>query len=173
MEDMLSHRIASFEKSPPPDLWVVDGGETLRSLALKLLKNRGVDLPVVGIAKEKIDAKAHRAKGAARDILYTDEGEMRLMPTDPRLQWFQRLRDEAHRFALAYHKKQRLKEDRKISLLEARGIGPAKIRRLIDYFGTFEAIREADERTLAQVLNKTDAMSIIKYLRTSAEKENS
>jgi excinuclease ABC subunit C len=173
MEEMLSHRIASFEKSPPPDLWVVDGGETLRSLALKLLKNRGVDLPVVGIAKEKIDAKAHRAKGAARDILYTDKGEMRLMPTDPRLQWFQRLRDEAHRFALAYHKKQRLKEDRKISLLEARGIGPAKIRRLIDYFGTFEAIREADERTLAQVLNKTDAMSIIKYLRTSAEKENS
>jgi len=169
MEEMLTHRIASFGKTPPPDLWVIDGGETLRILALKLLRQHGTNLPVVAIAKEKIDAKAHRAKGAARDLLYTDAGEMRLMPSDPRLQWFQRLRDEAHRFAIAFHKKQRLREDRKISLLEARGIGPAKIKRLVDYFGTFEAIREADLASLSKVLNKTDALSIIKYLRTSAE----
>ena len=170
MEEMLSQRIASFEKSPPPDLWVVDGGETLRQLAVKLLEARKVNLPVVGIAKEKIDAKAHRAKGAARDLLYTDEGEMRLMPSDPRLQWFQRLRDEAHRFAIAFHKKQRLKEDKKISLLEARGIGPAKLKRLIDYFGSFEAIKAADMETLSEVLNKNDALSIIQYLHGSAEK---
>jgi len=164
MEEMLSRRIDSFEKFPPPDLWVIDGGETLRQLALTLLKRKGVNLPVVGIAKEKIDAKAHRAKGAAKDILYTDEGEMRLMPSDTRLQWFQKLRDEAHRFAVAFHKKQRLKEGKKISLLEARGIGPAKVKRLIDCFGTFDAIKKADLETLEKVLNKNDARSIYLYL---------
>ncbi|RUM45128.1 MAG: excinuclease ABC subunit C [Hydrogenimonas sp.] len=164
MEQMLTQRIASFEKSPPPDLWVIDGGETLRQLALTLLQHKGVNLPVVGIAKEKIDAKAHRAKGAARDILYTDEGELHLMPSDKRLQWFQRLRDEAHRFAITFHKKQRLKEDKKISLLEAKGIGPAKVKRLLDYFGTFEAIKEADLQTLEKVLNKRDAQSIYNHL---------
>ncbi|WP_201353877.1 excinuclease ABC subunit UvrC [Hydrogenimonas urashimensis] len=171
MEEMLTQRIASFKKSPPPDLWVIDGGETLRALASGLLKKFGTNLPVVGIAKEKIDAKAHRAKGSARDLLYTEKGAMRLMPSDRRLQWFQRLRDEAHRFAIAYHKKQRLKEDKKISLLEARGIGPAKVKRLIDYFSSFEAIREADMQTLAKVLNKTDAVSIIRYLQNAREKE--
>jgi len=169
MQQMLEQRIGSFDRNPPPDLWVIDGGETLRRLAVELLRKAGVNLPVVAIAKEKLDAKAHRAKGAARDILHTPRGEMRLPPGDPRLQWFQRLRDEAHRFVLAYHKKKRLKEEKKISLLEARGIGPAKVKRLLDYFGSFEAIRRADAEELEKVLNKRDARSILEYLR-EAEK---
>ncbi|WP_456485569.1 excinuclease ABC subunit UvrC [Hydrogenimonas sp.] len=169
MKQMLTQRIDSFDKSPPPDLWVIDGGETLRRLAVSLLKEKGVNLPVVGIAKEKIDSKAHRAKGSAKDILATESAEVRLLPSDARLQWFQRLRDEAHRFAIAFHKKQRLKEEKKISLLEAHGIGPAKIKRLIDYFGTFEAIRAADRHSLEKALNKRDAWSIYEYLHPSAE----
>ena len=157
MREMLEQRIGSFEKSPPPDLWVIDGGETLRRLATELLRLHGTNLPVVAVAKEKIDAKAHRAKGAAKDILYSDIGELRLPPTDTRLQWFQRLRDEAHRFAISFHKKQRLKEDKKISLLQAKGIGPAKVKKLLDYFGTFEKIKEADFETLCQVLSERDA----------------
>ncbi len=164
MREMLEQRIGSFDKSPPPDLWVIDGGETLRRLAEELLNRAGVNLPVIAIAKEKVDARAHRAKGAARDILHDARGELRLPPTDARLQWFQRLRDEAHRFVLAYHKKRRLKQEKKISLLEARGIGPAKVKRLLDYFGTFEAIKEADYETLRKVLNKNDARSIMEYL---------
>ncbi|WP_456452925.1 excinuclease ABC subunit UvrC [Hydrogenimonas sp.] len=169
MQEMLEQRIGSFHKNPPPDLWVVDGGETLRTLAETLLKKAGVNLPVVGVAKEKIDAKAHRAKGAARDILHTEGGELRLLPSDMRLQWFQRLRDEAHRFALAFHKKRRLKEDKKISLLEAKGIGPAKVKRLLDYFGSFEAIKGASPEELERVLNKNDARSIIEYLHGPRE----
>ncbi|WP_353661155.1 excinuclease ABC subunit UvrC [Hydrogenimonas sp. SS33] len=164
MQEMLEQRITSFDKSPPPDLWVVDGGETLRRLAAGLLERAGVNLPVAGIAKEKIDAKAHRAKGAARDILHTDGGEIRLLPGDERLHWFQRLRDEAHRFAIAFHKKQRLKKEKKISLLEAKGIGPAKVKRLLDYFGSFEAIREADFETLCRILNPKDARSVMDHL---------
>ncbi len=165
MQEMLEHRIASFDRRPPPDLWVLDGGQTLRRLAETLLKKAKVNLPVAAIAKEKLDAKAHRAKGAARDILHTSGGELHLPPSDSRLQWFQRLRDEAHRFVLAYHKKKRLQEQKKISLLEVHGIGPAKVKKLLDYFGSFEAIRRADETAIAQVLNKNDARSIMNYLR--------
>ena len=164
MEEMLRRRIEAFPEMPPPDLWVLDGGEALRRLAEKRLHQAGVQLPVVAIAKEKIDAKAHRAKGAARDLLYTSREVLRLLPGDERLHWFQRLRDEAHRYALAYHRNRRRKRDKKISLLEARGIGPAKVKRLLDYFGTFEAIREADEATLRKVLNATDAKTLKAHL---------
>ncbi len=165
MREMLNRRIESFDKNPPPDLWVIDGGETLRRLAADLLKEAEVNLPVVAIAKEKIDAKAHRAKGSAKDILHTPKGEMRLMSTDARLQWFQRLRDEAHRFAITFHKRQRLKEDREISLLKAKGIGPAKVKRLLDFFGSFEAIRDADIKELRTVLGEKDAVSLYKHLK--------
>jgi len=160
MQEMLTRRIESFSETPPPDLWVIDGGETLRVLAESLLKNARVCLPVVGIAKEKIDAKAHRAKGAAKDILYTEVGELKLQTSDVRLQWFQRLRDEAHRFAISFHKKQRLKKEKTISLLEVNGIGPAKVKRLLDYFGTFEEIKKADFETLCSVLSRKDAETL-------------
>ena len=163
MQEMLTRRIESFSETPPPDLWVIDGGETLRVLAETLLKNAGVNLPVVGIAKEKIDAKAHRAKGSAKDILYTEVGELKLQPTDTRLQWFQRLRDEAHRFALSFHKKQRLKKEKTISLLEVNGIGQAKVKRLLDFFGTFEEIKKADFETLCSVVSRKDAESLMNF----------
>ena len=148
MTEMLQRRISDFDREAPPDLWLLDGGETLRKLAQELLRRAGVNLPVIAIAKEKIDAKAHRAKGAARDLLYGSVGEIRLDPADPRLQWLQRLRDEAHRFAIAYHRHSKRKTDRKISLLEKRGIGPATVRRLLDYFGSFEAIEKASRDEL-------------------------
>ena len=143
MMEMLQRRIKEFDRESPPDLWLLDGGETLRRLAEELLHKTGVNLPVLAIAKEKIDAKAHRAKGAAHDLLHGPDGEIRLDPNDPRLQWLQRLRDEAHRFAIAYHRRRKRKNDRKISLLEKKGIGPATVRRLLDYFGSFEAIEKA------------------------------
>jgi excinuclease ABC subunit C len=160
MRAMLTRRIEKFAQEPPPDLWVLDGGETLRALAERLLAEAGVNLPVVAIAKEKIDAKAHRAKGAAKDLIYTGTDILRLAPGDKRLQWFQRLRDEAHRYVLAYHKKRRLAKEKRISLLEAPGIGPAKIKKLLDYFGSFEAIKSADKASLCAVLSERDANSL-------------
>ncbi len=165
MRQMLCRRIESFSDSPPPDLWIIDGGAALMDLATNLLKEAGVNLPVAAIAKEKIDAKAHRAKGAAKDILYTPSGIFRLMPKDRRLQWFQRLRDEAHRFAISFHKKQRLKKEKEISLLKVKGIGPAKVKRMLDYFGSFEAIKSADIETLCTVLNRKDAETLFEHLK--------
>jgi excinuclease ABC subunit C len=151
MREMLSRRIDIFDKNSPPDLWILDGGDTLLQLALKLLKEAGVTLDVIAIAKEKLDAKAHRAKGSAKDIIYTKESVFQLKTTDKRLQWVQRQRDEAHRFAIRYHQNRKQKEDTKNSLLEKRGIGLATVKKLLNYFGTFEAINQAtfDELSVA------------------------
>lgn len=161
MMEMLERRIGNFDKEPPPDLWLIDGGETLRNLAVESLKKAGVTIPVLAISKEKIDAKAHRAKGSARDIIHSQEGEFRLDPKDSRLQWLQRLRDEAHRFAITYHRQKKRAKDRQISLLEQKGIGQATIKKLLNYFGTFEAIMQADEQSLTKVTNKKVAKIIL------------
>ncbi len=78
MRETLLKRIESFTKNPPPDLWVLDGGATLLKLAYDLLESHGVFLDVIAISKEKVDAKAHRAKGKANDIIYTKEDIFRL-----------------------------------------------------------------------------------------------
>jgi len=160
MQEMLERRISSFDKESPPDLWVLDGGDTLVKLANTLLEKAGVNLDVVGIAKEKIDAKAHRAKGSAKDIIYLQTQSFRLSPTDKRLQFLQKLRDEAHRFAITFHKQTKLKKDKQISLLEVQGIGPAKAKRLIDYFGSFEKIQHASIEELSAVLSQNDAKNL-------------
>ncbi len=170
MEEMLQRRIKDFETQPPPDLWLLDGGETLRRLAEKLLSQAGVNLPVLAIAKEKLDAKAHRAKGAARDLLHGPVGELRLDPADPRLQWCQRLRDEAHRFAIAYHRRSKRRRDAQVALLEKKGIGPATVKKLLDYFGTFEAIESADYETISAVTGKkiADILTSTSFLKQNA-----
>ena len=143
MREMLLRRIESFEKNPAPHLWILDGGETLRKLAVKLLEEVNMSLNVIAIAKEKLDAKAHRAKGSAKDIIYTQTSVFELSTTDKRLQWVQRQRDEAHRFAITYHQNKKRKEDTQNSLLQKKGIGPATVKKLLNYFGTFQAIEKA------------------------------
>ncbi len=162
MKEMLGRRIRDFDSAPPPDLWLIDGGETLRQLALTLLGEAGVNLDVVSLAKEKLDTKAHRAKGAAKDILYCDKGVIKLDPADKRLQWLQKLRDEAHRFAIAYHQKKKRQNDTRISLLEQKGIGPATVKKLLDYFGTFEAIDNASKEDLEYVAGEKIALLLTK-----------
>ncbi len=163
MKEMLLRRVESFEKSSPPDLWVIDGGATLLKLAREIIQSSGANVDVIAISKEKVDAKAHRAKGKAKDILHTEAGEVRLKESDKRLHFVQRLRDEAHRFAITFHKKTKLKIDKESELLKVKGISEAKVKKLINYFGTFEAIKEASFEEIRTVLNEKDA-KIIKNL---------
>jgi len=160
MKEILTRRVLKFKENPPPDLLVIDGGLTLLKLANDICQSVGVSLDMVAISKEKVDAKAHRAKGNAKDILYTLSERFNLTPSDKRLQFIQRLRDEAHRSAITFHKKQKRKEDKQISLLEIEGIGKAKITKLINYFGTFEAINNATLDELKEVLNEKDAINL-------------
>ena len=160
MKEILTRRVNSFNKNPAPDIWIIDGGKTLVSLALDILQSVGVFIDVVGIAKEKIDAKANRSKGKAKDILYTKDKVFKLESSDKRLQFIQRLRDEVHRTAINFHKKQKRKEDKQISLLQIKGIGEAKVLKLVKYFGEFELIRNASLQELENVLNLKDAKLI-------------
>jgi excinuclease ABC subunit C len=168
MSEMLRRRIEGFESNPPPDLWVLDGGETLRTLAVDLLQSHGIHLDVIAISKEKIDAKSHRAKGSARDILHTTESMLRLESSDKRLQFIQRLRDEAHRSAITFHKKTKLKTDQHSKLLSIHGISAGKIHKLIEYFGTFEAIAKSDFETLCELIGSKDAKSIQNYYQVKS-----
>ena len=168
MKEMLTRRVESFIKNPAPDLWVIDGGETLLKLAYDIVQSVGVNLDIIAIAKEKVDAKAHRAKGAAKDIVHyrTSNKEFKnfkLSTSDKRLQFVQRQRDEAHRFVINYHKKQKRTEDKQISLLQIKGIGEAKVKKLLLYFGEFEKIKSASLEELKNVLNEKDALTIINY----------
>ena len=168
MREMLIRRVESFEKNPAPDLWIIDGGETLLKLAYDIVQSVGVNLDIIAVAKEKVDAKAHRAKGAAKDIIHykTKNGEFKnfkLPTSDKRLQFVQRQRDEAHRFVINFHKKQKRAQDKQISLLQIKGIGEAKIKKLLLYFGEFEKIRNASVEELKNVLNEKDALTIANY----------
>jgi len=154
MKEMLSRRIKKFKQDPAPDLWILDGGQANLNLARTLLQEAHVNLEVIAIAKEKLDAKAHRAKGAAKDMLYTNHGIFELKANDKRLHWIQRQRDEAHRYAITYHQNKKRKDDTQISLLHKKGIGKATVAKLIQYFGTFEAITKADTEEIEKVTNK-------------------
>lgn len=175
MREMLIRRVESFEKNPAPDLWILDGGATLLKLAYDIIESVGVNIDIIAIAKEKVDAKAHRAKGKAKDILhYKSNGvykELKLTPSDQRLHFVQRQRDEAHRFAITFHKKQKRKEDKQISLLQLQGIGEAKVKKLLLYFGTFENIKNANIDTLKEVLNEKDAIVLFNHFTSSKHLE--
>ncbi|MGA1933083.1 excinuclease ABC subunit UvrC [Arcobacter sp. YIC-464] len=174
MREMLMRRVESFEKNPAPDLWVIDGGETLLKLAFDIVQSVGVNLDIIAIAKEKVDAKAHRAKGAAKDIVHYKDKDgtirnLKLKTSDQRLQFVQRQRDEAHRFVINFHKKQKRREDKQISLLQIKGIGEAKVKKLLLYFGEFEKIKTASVEELKEVINEKDANLIHNYFRENEE----
>lgn len=170
MKEMLSRRVESFIKNPAPDLWILDGGETLLKLGYDVINSVGVNLDIIAIAKEKIDAKAHRAKGSAKDIIHyrSKDGEfknIKLLTSDKRLQFVQRQRDESHRFAINFHKKQKRAQDKEISFMKIQGIGEAKIKKLLLYFGEFEKIKNAPFEELKTVLNEKDALMIVDYFK--------
>ena len=165
MRETLTRRIESFCKNSPPDLWILDGGATLLKLALEILASNAVNLDVIAISKEKVDAKAHRAKGKANDIIYTQTDVFRLKNSDKRLQWVQNLRDEAHRSAINFHKKTKLKLDKESHLLSLHGISHAKIVKLLKHFGTFEEIKNASVDAISELLNQNDAKTIKKFYK--------
>lgn len=121
-----------------PDLVIVDGGKGQFSAALKILKELGAaDIPLVAIAKGE-------DRNAMRETFHMAGREpFKLQPRDPALYFIQRLRDEAHRFAIGTHRAKRKRETMKNPLDEIPGIGPSRKRALLLHFGTVKAIQRA------------------------------
>ncbi|WP_233711813.1 GIY-YIG nuclease family protein [Helicobacter salomonis] len=110
MQELLERRIKRLQH--PPDLWLLDGGRAQVSLAVQILERAHIKVEVMGIAKAKVASKTRRSLGDVPDILYTRDRVLRLKANDPCLQFLQRLRDEAHRYALAFHRRRSLAQIR-------------------------------------------------------------
>jgi excinuclease ABC subunit C len=121
-----------------PDLVLIDGGKGQLEAARQALDEVGITgVPLIGIAKG-------RDRDAGRETFFTpDRPPFKLPPRDPALYFIQRLRDEAHRFAIGAHRAKRKKEMTKNPLDEIPGIGPTRKRALLHHFGTVKAISRA------------------------------
>ncbi|NLK66324.1 MAG: excinuclease ABC subunit UvrC [Campylobacteraceae bacterium] len=161
MRESLTMRAQRFDRISPPDLWVIDGGEALLNLAISIIESSGANTDVIAISKEKVDSKAYRAKGAANDKLYTKEGAFTLSPDDKKLQFFQKLRDEAHRFAISFHRKTKRRDDLEKSKLLNLGLSEGKIKKLINYYGSFEKIHEANFDEISSLIGKIAAKKLL------------
>ena len=91
--------------------------------------------------------------------------KLELSQSDKRLQFLQMLRDEAHRFAIEFHRKTKRKKDTQIDLLQVKGIGKAKMTKLLNYFGSFDNIKKASFDELKDVLNEKDAKAIKEFFK--------
>ena len=153
------------EDQPWPDLLLIDGGLGQLNAAQDTLTALGiVDVPVVAIAKGP-------DRDAGRETFFmTGRAPFRLPPRDPLLYFIERLRDEAHRFAVGSHRTRRKKDIREAGLQEIPGIGPTRKRALLRHFGTVKAIERASLPDLAQVpgISAETARKIYEFFHESA-----
>ncbi len=136
----------SESESPWPDLVMIDGGRGQLAAAQETLTGLGVtDVPLVAIAKGA-------DRDAGRETFFVPGREpFKLKPRDSLLYFVERLRDEAHRFAVGSHRTRRKRDIREAGLQEIPGIGPTRKRALLQHFGTLKAIERASLADLARV----------------------
>ncbi len=124
---------------------MIDGGQGQLSAAREVLGGLGVEVPLVAIAKGP-------DRDAGRETFFVPgRDSFKLPPRDPVLYFVERLRDEAHRFAVGSHRARRSRNLRESGLQEIAGIGPARKRALLHHFGTLKAIERAAVTDLMQV----------------------
>ena len=154
LEETVSREEGKF--SDFPDVLMMDGGKGQVNVALKVLNQLHLKIPVCGMVKDD----HHRTRG-----LYYQQVEL---PIDTHSEMFKlitRMQDEAHRFAIEYHRQLRSKTQVRSVLDEIPGIGPARRKALMKYFGSIEKIREADEEELmkAESMNAGSARAVYAY----------
>jgi excinuclease ABC subunit C len=134
------------EDSPWPGLVVIDGGRGQLTAAQETLAALGItDIPLLAVAKGP-------DRDAGLETFFMPGREpFKLKPRDPVLYFVQRLRDEAHRFAIGSHRVRRRRDIREAGLQEIPGIGPTRKRALLHHFGTLKAIERAALSDLAKV----------------------
>jgi excinuclease ABC subunit C len=163
--DNVRDLVTGAEDQPWPDLLLIDGGQGQLNAAQEILTALGiVDVPVVAIAKGP-------DRDAGRETFFiAGRAPFKLPPRDPLLYFIERLRDEAHRFAVGSHRTRRKKDIREAGLQEIPGIGPTRKRALLRHFGTVKAIERASLPDLAQVpgISAETARKIYEFFHESA-----
>ncbi len=167
MYEILKRRYVKLEPDQEkPDLLVVDGGKGQLNVALAVLDEIGLrDLSAVGLAKDKGPSAKKIAERTADKIYLPNVKDPILLGHSGALRYLQRIRDEAHRFAITYHKKLRGKRGLQTLLDEIPGIGGVKKKALLREFGTLQKIQEASADRLGQVdpLTRKDAQTVFAF----------
>ena len=144
------------EKKPMPSLVLIDGGlGQLHAAAEALESFEIINQPLASIAKRE-------------EILYVygqEKDPIALDHHSPVLHLIQLIRDEAHRFAVTFHRKRRQIRDRSTELLEIPGVGASTTRRLLEHFGSIQAVKQADAAALSAVVTRTQAEAIQSHFR--------
>ena len=156
MREIVRRRYDGRE-APLPDLVVIDGGKGHLACAMEVLKELELDLPAVGIAKE------------FEQLFLPGQREPIVLPPQSKaLQLLQRVRDEAHRFAIGYHRLLRGKRVLTSALDQIPGVGPRRKQDLLIRFGSVETIRRACADDLAQVrgISRMLAQRILQHFKS-------
>jgi len=147
-----------------PDLLIVDGGKGQLGMAVGVLKAFDLQdkVPVVGLAKREEEIFKPGRKTS-----------IRFDPAAPAILLLRRIRDEAHRFAITYHRQRRIKRGLASQIDEIPGIGPVKRRALLTHLGSLDAIQKADEETLMTVpgISKVLATEIRQHFERLAKEK--
>jgi excinuclease ABC subunit C len=168
MREVLERRFGRLEKEDPdrqsgewPDLLLIDGGKGQLSAVCEVMEDMGVhDVPVVGVAK----GPHHGREG--REVFHLPGGrEITLPPNSALLFYLQRLRDEAHRFAIGTHRAKRAKSLTTSTLDDVPGIGPTRKRALLMHFGTARAVKGAalEDLEKAPGISRATARQVYDY----------
>jgi excinuclease ABC subunit C len=158
MREVITRRYqrVQAEKQHMPGLVLVDGGIGQLHAAAEALETLGITAqPLAAIAKRE-------------EIIYVHGQEDEPILLDrhsPVLHLVQRIRDEAHRFAVGFHRKRRQMRDRSTVLLDIPGVGARTTRRLLEHFGSVQAVREADAAALSAVVTRSQAEAILGHFR--------
>ncbi len=147
------------EKKSMPSLILIDGGlGQLHAAAQALEALEIINQPLAAIAKRE-------------EIIYVygqEDDPVVLDHHSPVLHLMQMIRDEAHRFAVTFHRKRRQIRDRATELREIPGVGESTTRRLLEHFGSLQAVKQADVAALSAVVTKSQAEAILEHFRKAA-----
>ena len=157
MAEIMERRYGNEKDWPMPDLIIIDGGKGQLNAALPVIRAMGVtDVPVISLAKR------------IEEVFVEGESESIILEHHtPELQLLQQIRDEAHRFAITYHRRLRGKRNLESVLDHIEGIGPKRRKALYKHFGNLDAIRVAELEELESVegMNKKAALAVYEFFR--------
>ena len=157
MAEIMERRYGNEKDWPMPDLIIIDGGKGQLNAALPVIRAMGVtDVPVISLAKR------------IEEVFVEGESDSIILEHHtPELQLLQQIRDEAHRFAITYHRRLRGKRNLESVLDHVEGIGPKRRKALYKHFGNLDAMRVAELEELESVegMNKKAALAVYEFFR--------
>lgn len=163
MREVISRRYSKIETNPLPDLIIIDGGKGQLSSAASILKEFNLldKVVIIGLAKR------------LEEVFLVGQSESLMLPkTSGSLRLIQHLRDEAHRFAITFHKELRKKRTIKTSLTDIEGVGEKTAKKLLTEFGSIKRIKNLSVEDLTRIVSSKTANSIFNYFNEKVNEES-